>query len=377
MTQAQFTMGISAQQHRICTGLYCCYKLVSRGCVRNTGKCHGLSRQLFYILGVIFYFYLLIQMLFLVIDTNSNIVVPNFIDYRSNTNTALNSISLINLKTFVLLNLTLLRYLEGYECEDVYDTFNVIFKLLRRCFNKLKLIILRSIRCFVNYPSIYLLFYLFSMNRLIVVFTNPSIANPGPKKLSVLYNNVQGFVNTRDLASDSPPLNMTKGHEINGYIFTNRPDIILMNETWLKQSISSNQILHDNYKVFRVDRTLKSHPYDASRPKKFRKNGGGVLIAHKSDLNITSCKYSKVNVQAEILSVSFKTKCGKTFCLSTFYRVGTLGVDNFDEFNKHLTSLATSKKLGKHILIGDFNFPEVLWQDAATSCEFLSCMRSF
>ncbi len=348
-------MGISAQQHRICTGLYCCYKLVCRGRVRNTSECYGLSCQLFYILGLIFYFYLLIQTLFLVIDTNKNIVVPN-IDYCSNKNAPLNIISLINLKTFVLMNLILLRYLEGYECEDVYDTFNVLFKLLRKCFHNFKLIILKCMRCFVNHNLIYLLLYVFYLNRLLVVVTNPSIANPGPKKLSVLYNNIQGFVNTRDLASDSPPLNMTKVHEINGYIFTNIPDIIILNETWLKRPIASSQILPDNYKVFRMDRSLKSHPYDPSRPRKFRKNGGGVLIAHKENLDITSCKFSKISVQAEILSVSFKTKCGKTFCLTTFYRVGTLGNENFDEFKKHLTSLATSKKIGKHILIGDFNF---------------------
>ncbi len=57
MTQSLLlSMGISAQQHRICTGLYCCYKLVSSGCVRDGGKCHGLSRQLFYVLGLIFIF---------------------------------------------------------------------------------------------------------------------------------------------------------------------------------------------------------------------------------------------------------------------------------------------------------------------------------
>ncbi len=124
-------------------------------------------------------------MLFLAIDTNKTCVIPN-IDYRSNTNTPLNSISLINLKTFGLLILTLLRYLERYECNDMYDTFNLLFRLLRRCLKKLKLVILRCTRCFVNYKSIYLLFYLFSLNRSIVLITNPSIANPGPNKLSVL-----------------------------------------------------------------------------------------------------------------------------------------------------------------------------------------------
>ena len=84
-------MGISAQQHRICVGLFCCYSLVSRSRVRDTGECHGMSRQLFYVLGVILYFYLLIQMLFLVIDTNIDVVVPS-LDYRLNTITPLKSV---------------------------------------------------------------------------------------------------------------------------------------------------------------------------------------------------------------------------------------------------------------------------------------------
>ncbi len=224
MTQAIYYMGVSAQQHRICTGLFCCYKLVCSGFVRNVNDGRGLSRQWFYVLGTIFYFYLLTQMLFLFIDSKRDLLVPS-VDYRLNTFTPLKSISLVNLKTFVLINLALLRYLEGYECEDAYDALNLILKLFRKCYNRFKLIILRCIRCFVNNSSIYLLFYLCSLNLMMVVITNPSIANPGPKKLSVLYNNIQGFVNTRDLASNSPPLNMTKVHEINGYVFTNRPDI--------------------------------------------------------------------------------------------------------------------------------------------------------
>ncbi|KAL5251194.1 hypothetical protein ACHWQZ_G016787 [Mnemiopsis leidyi] len=45
---------------------------------------------------------------------------------------------------------------------------------------------------------------------------------------------------------------------------------------------------------------------------------------------------------------------------------GTLGINNFDEFCTHFTSLATSRKISKHILVGDFNFPEVSWPNANT-----------
>ena len=335
----------------------------------STSLCDDLSRRVFYTLGVICYIYLLILLMFLTCDSakEESTGVPYFKHRKSCT--ALHCTSLINTKFYVLIISALLEYLERFECSDAHDSMHVLIKLLGRSCSRFCCLIKQVTRTAAGLSYIFLLLYVHSLNLQLIVISNPSITNPGPKKLSVLYNNIQGFINTRDLASNSPPLNMTKVHEMNGYIFSNRPDIILMNETWLKRSILSNEIFPDSYKVFRTDRSTKTHPYDPNRPKKFRKNGGGVLIACRSDLDITSCKFSKINVQAEVLSVTFKTKCGKTFCLSTFYRVGTLGSENFDEFHKHITSLATSRKLGKHILIGDFNFPEVSWPDATTSCE--------
>ena len=80
-----------------------------------------------------------------------------------------------------------------------------------------------------------------------------SLKNPGPRQIKVFYNNVQGLINTRDLALDNPPLNMTKLHELHGFLYTNKPDILIFNETWLKKSIIDNEILPDHYKVFRLD----------------------------------------------------------------------------------------------------------------------------
>ena len=138
-----------------------------------------------------------------------------------------------------------------------------------------------------------------------------SLKNPGPRQIKVFYNNVQDLINTRDLALDNPPLNMTKLHEFHGFLYTNKPDILIFNETWLKKSIIDNEILPDNYKVFRLDRSTATHPWDSNQPKKFRRNGGGVLIAHRNDLNITSNKINFAKSQAELLSVTFQLSNGK------------------------------------------------------------------
>ena len=60
---------------------------------------------------------------------------------------------------------------------------------------------------------------------------------------------------------------------------------------------------------------------------------------------------------------------GKKCSLSTFFEFGTLGTENFDLVKNYLTTLAIKKKLDKHLLIGDLNFPEVSWPDSSTSVE--------
>ena len=170
---------------------------------------------------------------------------------------------------------------------------------------------------------------------------------------------------------------MTKIHEFHDYIHKHKPHIIILNETWLKNSILSNEVLPDKYKVFRLDWSLRSHPVDATQPKKFRKNGGGVLIAHRTDIDISSVKFSKVSVQAELLSVIIKTQCGRNFCISTLYRVGTLGLDNFESFKKHFVTLVSARKLQRHILVGDFNLASVSWPDGQSSCQLHSSFVNF
>ena len=222
-----------------------------------------------------------------------------------------------------------------------------------------------------------MLLYLTSINIVLLVICNTSLLNPGPRQLKVFYNNCQGLINTRDLTSENPPLNMTKLHELHGFLFRNKPDILILNETLMKKSILDNEILPNNYKIFRLDRTIASHPWDPNQPKKFRKNGGGILIAHRNDLDIGSTKISFAKVQAELLSVVFKLPQGKKFCVSTFYRVGNLGVENFHEFTKYFKLLATKNKIDQYLLVGDMNLYQVKWPEGETNCSLQSNFIEF
>ena len=63
------------------------------------------------------------------------------------------------------------------------------------------------------------------------------------------------------------------------------------------------------YKLFRVDRSEESHPPDPNDRKKFRRNGGGVLIAVRTDLDVISQRI-KVKAAAELLFVQLKLSNG-------------------------------------------------------------------
>ena len=185
-------MGISAQQHRVCVGLFCSYKLVSKGKVMcSASLCDGLSRQVFYTLGVICYTYLLIFLMFLTCDFPKEEFtgVPYFkhkSQFDPELHTALQC-SLINTKFYVLIISALLMYLERFECTDVYDTMHVLIKLFGRCCSGVCYFMKQVTRTAAGLSYIFLLLYLHSLNLQLIVIANPSITNPGPKKLSVLY----------------------------------------------------------------------------------------------------------------------------------------------------------------------------------------------
>ena len=115
-----------------------------------------------------------------------------------------------------------------------------------------------------------LLLFLLIINFFLIGIVNPGMLNPGPGSLKICYQNVQGLIPIKDLTLKQPSLNITKICELNVYININRPDVIMLNETWLKKSVNDLEIIKDkNFSIFRNDRTQASHPSDPNNPKKF------------------------------------------------------------------------------------------------------------
>ena len=178
---------------------------------------------------------------------------------------------------------------------------------------------------------------------------------------------VQGLIPFSNLADKCPNLDVTKIYELKSHIATNKPNVIILNITWLKETIIDNEILDANfYKMYRLDRSQKTHPIDPSNSKKFRKNGGGVLIVINNELILTS-NVVNIKCRAELLATEFELSNKTTMIISNCYRVSTLGKENFNEISKAIKTLTRKRGIKKFILIGDLNLPHINWNTHSSS----------
>ena len=156
------------------------------------------------------------------------------------------------------------------------------------------------------------------LNLSLIVINQPAIVNPGPTtpsppRLSVLYLNAQGLY-----SPGNKHFFLNKFLSFQAYVFKNKPDVVVVNETWFTKDVHDNEIFpNSSYKVFRLDRSAKTHPYDENNPSKFRKCGGGVLIAVRADLDVESksIKFKKFSCKAELLSIDLKFPNGSHKCI--------------------------------------------------------------
>ena len=198
------------------------------------------------------------------------------------------------------------------------------------------------------------------LNFLLIGICNPSMLNPGPQSIKVSYQNVRGLIPYSQLDNSHPNLDRVKLFELNAYMHSAKPDILLLNETWLKKSIKNHEVIENtNYNVYRGDRSQLTHPADPSNPKKFRKNGGGVLIAVRSDIG-ASIKRISMRKGAEIVAIEVDIG-GNKYVFCTVYRVGTLGENNHESIINSIKTFYGGRNHKKVFIIGDFNLSTAFW----------------
>ena len=67
----------------------------------------------------------------------------------------------------------------------------------------------------------------------------------------------------------------------------------------------------------------------------------------------------KLKCQAEVLSVELKFNNNSKICISTVYRVGTLGDRNYKALEIYYNNLIKTSKYSNLYIVGDFNFPGI------------------
>ena len=136
---------------------------------------------------------------------------------------------------------------------------------------------------------------------------------------------------------------MGKRAEIANLIVSTKPDIVVGTETWLDNTISNAEFFPAEYSIYRKDRN---------------RNGGGVLIAVKND--IQCAELPELDVNGELIWIRITTQCGRHVLVCAFYRP-----DVSDEVGLQMlvTSLQCVAENNSSLLVaGDFNLPGWNWE---------------
>ena len=361
-------MGITVEQYRCSIGTFRVYKtkrsiflkLDNKNDSKNeypySYNPHDIYNNVLYIIYcfIILYIFIFIETLVLESTLSSHAYTPH---HHSNLHTSHHNLKL-TASHLTYINLIYFTILKGVAILRVGKVLSVVHFLRN------------GTKSFQDFIFTSLSLYLTVLNITLIIINNCSLLNPGPKdpnKISVFYQNIQGLITYSSLGSAHPTMNITKMSELNCFVASQQPDIIIFNETWLKDSVQNSEILpNKDYKIFRHDRSLLTHPPHPSDPKKFRRNGGGVLIAISSSLDLNP-KLFISKAKAEILSVVLTLKNSKKICITTCYRVGTLQESNFNEVSDHIQNISCNKSITKHIIVGDFNLDSINWDNNLTS----------
>ena len=196
--------------------------------------------------------------------------------------------------------------------------------------------------------------YLAGLSLMLIVICCPSIKNPGPNEenpIDLIYCNVGGLIHLSSMTSNQPIFQTKKLLDLQSYIYTYSPRIVVINETWANKHIHSNEIISDNYyTMFRKDRTKEDmEKYD-------KKGGGGVMILCRNDIdaNITLVKEP---CSLPILSILIKFRNKFKLCLSTYYRYDYSDSESRTEVESYYGKLI--KKYKNLAIIGDLNLNSI------------------
>ena len=155
------------------------------------------------------------------------------------------------------------------------------------------------------------------------------------------------YMNCRSVKTVNKSTN--KLAELQNIVCCNEVDIVVLTETWLNSQVKSTEILNESFTIYRRDRD----------PDCESTRGGGVLIAVNNVFSSNLVYNSEVN---EIIAVELTSTKQTNILFVACYRPP--GSDA-TQFNNDMYSflLTYSGKYKCMCVMGDFNYPGIIWTD--------------
>ena len=129
-----------------------------------------------------------------------------------------------------------------------------------------------------------------------------------------------------------------------------KPDIVIGTETHLDPTIKDAEYLPTGYKALRRDRN---------------RDGGGILIAVREDLQITATPELETN--CEILWAKICTPGKSSLYVCAFYRPDVKDKKGLEQFEISIKQKLPKVKNSNIIIAGDFNLPGLSWPDGTVT----------
>ena len=126
------------------------------------------------------------------------------------------------------------------------------------------------------------------------------------------------------------------------------PDIICGTESHLDGSISSSEVFPNGYEIFQKDRN---------------QYGGGVFTAVSNKYIASSML--ELDENCELLWISLQCQGVIPLYICTFYRPPKSNLEVLEALGKSLEKLNQHRTLPNILLAGDFNLPDILWENSS------------
>ena len=157
-------------------------------------------------------------------------------------------------------------------------------------------------------------------------------------------------------------------------MFVDRPDIIILTETWLHGGIKNSELGLSNYNIFRKDRLknlLRNNNDDDDEEDDESVRGGGVLIAVSKTLKSSNidCKlFQHDSILSDELYIKVTIDKNK-FIIGTTYIPPNSPLLIYERHAENIDNISKLYSDHKLIISGDFNLSKISW----SYNDFLHC----